>query len=224
MRNLSAKWVPKCLNADQKRQRCQSSEQILEFFRRDWWPWTKPGYITMAQRQSNNQWSGGIAAHSAPRNSVCKNPLEKFSPQVLGSRLHPPHRLSSDEPNYQRVVLLISAGAIEGLLKGKRRGKVTKGSCSCTTMPRLTRHLQPRRNWPTWASNVLISHPILWAPSDYHLFPGLKKQLKGSHFSSEAEIIATWETWLDGQPSEFFLSGLQKLEQDAYWTSWECVK
>jgi len=33
MRKLSAKWVPKCLNADQKRQRCQSSEQHLEFFR-----------------------------------------------------------------------------------------------------------------------------------------------------------------------------------------------
>jgi len=31
-RKLSAKWVPKCLNADQKRQRCQSSEQLLEFF------------------------------------------------------------------------------------------------------------------------------------------------------------------------------------------------
>jgi len=24
------------------------------------------------------------------------------------------------------------------------------------------------------------------APSDYHLFPGLKKQLKGRHFSSDA--------------------------------------
>jgi len=35
MRKLSAKWVPKCLKADQKRQRCQSSEQHLEFFRRD---------------------------------------------------------------------------------------------------------------------------------------------------------------------------------------------
>jgi len=35
MRKLSAKWVPKCLNADHKRQRCQSSEQRLEFFRRD---------------------------------------------------------------------------------------------------------------------------------------------------------------------------------------------
>jgi len=35
MRKLSTKWVPKCLNADQKRQRCPSSEQILEIFRRD---------------------------------------------------------------------------------------------------------------------------------------------------------------------------------------------
>ena len=35
MRKLSAKWVPKCLSADQKRQRCQSSEQLLVFFRRE---------------------------------------------------------------------------------------------------------------------------------------------------------------------------------------------
>jgi len=35
MRKLSAKWVPKCLNVDRKRPRCQASEQILEFFRRD---------------------------------------------------------------------------------------------------------------------------------------------------------------------------------------------
>jgi len=33
LRKLSAKWVPKCLNADQNRQRCQSSEKLLEFFR-----------------------------------------------------------------------------------------------------------------------------------------------------------------------------------------------
>jgi len=32
MRELSAKGVPKCLNADQKCQQCQSSEQRLEFF------------------------------------------------------------------------------------------------------------------------------------------------------------------------------------------------
>jgi histone-lysine N-methyltransferase SETMAR len=31
-------------------------------------------------------------------------------------------------------------------------------------------------------------------PSDYHLFPGLKKQLKDRHFSSDAEVIAAAET------------------------------
>jgi len=35
MRKFSAKSVSKCLNADQKRLLCQSSEQLLEFFRRD---------------------------------------------------------------------------------------------------------------------------------------------------------------------------------------------
>jgi hypothetical protein len=34
------------------------------------------------------------------------------------------------------------------------------------------------------------------SPSDDHLFPGLEKQLKGRHFSSNAEIIATAETHL----------------------------
>jgi len=59
-------------------------------------------------------------------------------------------------------------------------------------MPRLTGHLQPRKNWPTWAWECLDhppSSPDL-APSDYHLFLGLKKELKGRHFSSDAEVIA----------------------------------
>ena len=43
----------------------------------------------------------------------------------------------------------------------------------------------------------------------------MKKQLKGRHFSSDAEVITAAETWLYGQHSEFFLSGLQKLEQEA---------
>jgi len=34
-KKISSKWVPKCLNAYHKLQRCQSSEQHLEFFRRD---------------------------------------------------------------------------------------------------------------------------------------------------------------------------------------------
>jgi hypothetical protein len=52
------------------------------------------------------------------------------------------------------------------------------------------------------------------------LFPGLKKQLKGRNFLSDMEVIAAVETWLDGQLSGFFLSGLQKLEQQTK----ECIE
>jgi len=91
MRKLSMKWVLKCLNVDQKHQRCQLSEQHLEFFQHD--PndfllrlvtMDETDYITMTQRQSNNQWSGSIVAHPTPKNSECKNPLEKFLPQFYG--------------------------------------------------------------------------------------------------------------------------------------------
>ena len=41
------------------------------------------------------------------------------------------------------------------------------------------------------------------APSDYYLFSGRKKT-KVAFFSSDAEVIAAAETWLDGQPSDFF--------------------
>ena len=59
------------------------------------------------------------------------------------------------------------------------------------------------------------SYSLDLAPLDYHLFPGLKKQLKGRHFLSDKKVIVAVETWLDGQLSEFFLRGLQKLEQRA---------
>ena len=34
--------------------------------------------------------------------------------------------------------------------------------------------------------------------------PGRAKDLKGRHFSSDAEVIAAAETWLDGKHSDFF--------------------
>jgi len=68
----------------------------------------------MTRRQSNNQWSGGTASHPTTKYSECKHQLEKISPRFLGSRWYPPRLLFFKGPNYQRRVLLISAGAIEG--------------------------------------------------------------------------------------------------------------
>ena len=42
------------------------------------------------------------------------------------------------------------------------------------------------------------------APSDYHLLPGLRKQLKDRHISSDMEVIFAEETCLEGQGSDWF--------------------
>ena len=53
---------------------------------------------------------------------------------------------------------------------------------------------------------------IIYRSADKYLaLPYWKKQWKVRHFSSDTEVIAAAETWFDGQTSEFFLSGLQKL-------------
>jgi len=187
---------------------------------RDWWPWTKPSYITMTRRQSNNQWSGGIAAHSSPKNSECINPLEKFSPRFFGIKT-----VSSSVIIFQRAkpstrsITHLCWWILRIYWRKNTAGSSPRGSCSCTTTLRLTGHLQPGRNWPTWASNFLITHPILrfWPRRTTTCTLDWKKQLKVRHFSSDAEVNAAVGTWLDGKTSEFFflLSSLQKLEQRA---------
>jgi len=73
----------------------------------------------MTRRQSNNQWSGDIAAHPAQKIPSARILWKSSRLDFLGSRPHPPHLLSSKRPNYQRGVLIISAGAIEGYFEGK---------------------------------------------------------------------------------------------------------
>ena len=93
MRKLFEKWVPKSPLCGSKTSTVPVVWATFGIFSarskwflvgRDWWPWTQPGYITMTRTQSNIQWSCGIAAHPAPKNSEYRNPLENFWPQFFG--------------------------------------------------------------------------------------------------------------------------------------------
>jgi len=102
-------------------------------------------------------------------------------------------------------------------LKEERRGKLTKAVLFLHDSAPAHRAFATQRKLAYLGFHCLdypLYSPDL-VPSDYHLFTGLKKQLKGCHFSSDAEVIAAAETWLGGQPSVFFLSGLQTLQQRA---------
>jgi len=102
---------------------------------------------------------------------------------------------------------------LKDILKEKRRGKVTKGVLFLHDNAPAHRALATQKKL-AYLGFQCLDHPPYspdLAPSDYHLFPGLKKQLKGRHFSSDAEVIAAAETWLDGQPSEFFFECLAEV-------------
>jgi hypothetical protein len=66
--------------------------------------------------------------------------------------------------------------------------------------------------WCGWIETYSSVYDIYRGTDKSLSRPDWKKQLKGRHFSSDAEVIAASETWLDRQQSELFLSGLQMLE------------
>jgi hypothetical protein len=105
-------------------------------------------------------------------------------------------------PNYQS--LLVQS---KDTLREKRRGAITKGVLNLHDNASAHRVLATHKKL-VYLSFQFLDHssysPDL-APSDYHLFPGLKKQLKVRHSLPDAEVITAVETWLDGQLLEFFL-------------------
>jgi len=126
----------------------------------------------MTRGQSSNQWSGGIAAHPAPKNSEFKNPLEKFSPRFFGIKM-----ASSSLIILQRAIYSSLLVQLKDILKEKRRGVVTKGVLF------LHDNVPPHRALATQKKLAYLGYQCLDHPpyspdlslSDYHLFPGLKK-------------------------------------------------
>jgi len=164
----------------------------------------------MFRRESNNQWNGDIAAHSTPP------PPKKIRVQKSTGKFFVWFFWDQDgilPIDYLPKVQTINAEfyssllvQLKDILKEKRRRKFTKGILF------LHDNVPPHRALATQKKLTYLGfqcpdHPPYspdLAPSDYHLLPGLKIQLEGSHFSSDTEVIAAAETWLDGQISDFF--------------------
>jgi histone-lysine N-methyltransferase SETMAR len=100
---------------------------------------------------------------------------------------------------------------LKDILKEKRRRKFTRGIWFLHNVP--AHRSLATQNKLAYLGFHCLDHPPHspnLASSEYHLFPGLKKQLKARHFSSDV-VIAAAEAWLDGQPSDFFFDWLAKV-------------
>jgi len=168
----------------------------------------------MTRRQSNTQRSGDIAAHPAPK----KFQAQKSAGIVLASIIwdqasiflidYLPKGQSTNAEYYSSLLV-----KLKDILKENRRGKVTKGILFLHDNALAHQALATQKKLAYLGSQCLDHPPysLDLAVSDYHLFAGLKKQLEGRHFSSDVEVIAAVETWLVGQPSEFFFEWLAKV-------------
>jgi len=69
----------------------------------------------------------------------------------------------------------------------------------------------------------VLSHPPYspdLAPSDFQSFPHLKRDLKGTHFTSDDEVKQAVTSWIKLRTPEFFIDGMRKLI-----LSWEkCIE
>ena len=120
----------------------------------------------MTRRQSNNQWSGGIAAHPTPKNSECKNPLENFSSRYFWDQ----------DGIFQRAKL--STRSITHLCWCNWRTFWRKNAAGKS--PSAHRALATQKKLAYLGFQCLDNPPYSpdLAPSDYHLFPGLNKKKK----------------------------------------------
>jgi transposase len=60
----------------------------------------------------------------------------------------------------------------------------------------------------------VLSHPR-YSPDlvsgNFHLLPHLKRDLKGTHFTSDDEVKQAVKSWIKQRTPEFFIDGMRKL-------------
>ena len=134
----------------------------------------------MTRRQSINQLNGGIAGQPTPKNSECKNPLEKFLLDFFLDQdgiILIDYLLKGQTINAEYYLSLLVQ--LKDILEEKRSGKITKGVLFLHNDAPAHRTLATQKKL-AYLGFPCLDHPPYspdLAPSDYHLFPGLKKQL-----------------------------------------------
>ena len=138
----------------------------------------------MTRRQGNNQWSGGIATHPAPKIPSAKILWKISRLDFLGSRRNSPidylPKGQTIKEDYYSSLLV----QLKDILKTKRRGKVTKGVLFLHDNAPVHRTLLTQKKMDYLCFQYLDHPPYSpdLAPTDYHLLSGLKETIERSPF------------------------------------------
>ncbi|KAL0860950.1 hypothetical protein ABMA27_009481 [Loxostege sticticalis] len=214
MKKLSARWVPRLLTADQKRNRVTTSEECLAMFNHspsEFWrryvtvdeTWVH--HYTPETKQQSKQWTSAGERSPKKAKTVCS------AGKVMAT------------------IFWDSQGII--LIDFMEKGKTITGAYYAALLGKFQSNTKKKvifhhDNAPAHTSAIatsklvklryqLLPHPPYspdLAPCDFFLFPNMKKWLGGKRFSSNEEVVAETEAYFSGFDKVFFFDGLKKLK------------
>lgn len=230
MNKLCARWVPRILTPEQKRNRMTMSQRALELYNKNPADFLRR-FITMDEtwihhytpesKQQSKQWTE--AGSSAPKKAKSVPSAGKVMASVFWDA---------------KGILLVDY---------LEKAKTITGEYYSDLLTQLNQKIREERpglqkkkiifhqdNAPVHKGHLamakfhdlkyeLLEHPPYspdLAPSDYHLFPKLKIFLGGQRFSSNEEAIAAVDEYFSGLPQSHFKDGILALEYR--WT--KCVE
>lgn len=222
LHKVSARWVPRMLTPEQKRERVITSEANLALFNSN--PKSFLGrFVTV-----DETWVHHF------------DPESKVQSKEWRHRGSPPPRKFRVQPSAGKIMATIFWDA-EGILliDYLERGQTITGQYYATLITQLRDSIKEKRkgklsrgilfnqdNASVHKSLValnaihnagfeLMAHPPYspdLAPSDFYLFPKLKECLRGNKFNSDDEVMTAVEEFFCDQNPEFFEKGITMLE------------
>lgn len=219
---VSARWVPRLLSVEQKRIRLTNSRDCLEMFEADPQDFMDR-FVTM-----DETWVHHYTPESKQQSKQWKRsdePTPKKAKTILSAG------------KVMASVFWDSRGVI--MVDYLPKGQTINSAYYCTLLRRLRETIKEKRpgllrkkvlfhqdnarvhtSLETMAQIrdcgfELLPHPAYspdLAPSDFHLFPDLKKHLGGQKFSSNEEVEAAVNQYFTDLPESFFKTGIEALQ------------
>ena len=221
MRKLTAHWVPKSLSDEQMATRVSVCSALLKRFRskddfllhlvtvdETWVHYYEP-----ENKAQSRQWVGSWSLR--PKNfqdpTICWQDDGTVFWDAKGVIMLDflPKRSTITGVYYANLLDQLRTAIHE-----KRRGKLSKGVLLQQDNARV-HTCKVAMDAVERNGYELIPHPAYLpdlAPSDFFLFPNLKKDIHGLHFRSDEEVVPAVEEWVNGKDPDFSSSGLMALE------------
>ena len=220
-RKVCARWVPRMLTEDHKRQRVDSSREFLRRYADEkdnflnsivtgdeTWAY----HFTPETKQQSRQWRH--SSSPKPRKFKQTQSAGKVMATVFWDRngvLLVDFMETGTTINAERYCETLRK--LRRAIQNRRRGMLSKGVSILHDNARPHAARQTVAQLQQFGWNI-ITHPPYspdLAPSDYHLFPKLKEHLSGKRFNNDDEVKAEVRSFLNSMEVNWYDMGIQKL-------------